>query len=83
MTHPQPVVDLHALNSRNLWLGGFFSFVTGIRIFATFYLTPLFLGRERGFGALQIGCAVFSTGVFRSSPFRSTLSVSATSICAG
>jgi DHA2 family multidrug resistance protein len=37
------VVDLRALKSRNFALGCFFSFVTGIGIFATIYLTPLFL----------------------------------------
>ena len=60
-----PVVDLRALKSRNFALGCFFSFVTGIGIFATIYLTPLFLGRVRGFSALQIGLAVFSTGIFQ------------------
>ena len=65
LTYDQPVVDLRALKSRNFALGCFFSFVTGIGIFATIYLTPLFLGRVRGFSALQIGEAVFSTGVFQ------------------
>ncbi|TMJ66194.1 MAG: DHA2 family efflux MFS transporter permease subunit [Alphaproteobacteria bacterium] len=65
LTHPQPVVDLRALKSRNFSLGCFFSFVIGIGIFATIYLTPLFLSRVRGFSALQIGFAVFSTGVFQ------------------
>jgi MFS transporter, DHA2 family, multidrug resistance protein len=65
LTHPNPVVDLRALKSRNFSLGCFFSFVTGIGIFATIYLTPLFLGRVRGFSALQIGEAVFSTGIFQ------------------
>jgi MFS transporter, DHA2 family, multidrug resistance protein len=65
LTHPQPVVDLRALKSRNFSLGCFFSFITGIGIFATIYLTPLFLDRVRGFSALQIGFAVFSTGVFQ------------------
>ncbi|HEY1431266.1 MAG TPA: DHA2 family efflux MFS transporter permease subunit [Stellaceae bacterium] len=65
LTHPQPVVDLRALKSRNFSLGCFFSFVTGIGIFATIYLTPLFLDRVRGFSALEIGFAVFSTGVFQ------------------
>jgi DHA2 family multidrug resistance protein len=59
------VVDLRALKDRNFALGCFFSFVTGIGIFATIYLTPLFLGRVRGFSALEIGLAVFSTGVFQ------------------
>jgi DHA2 family multidrug resistance protein len=39
------------------------SFVTGIGIFTTIYLTPLFLGYVRGFSAWQIGAAIFSTGV--------------------
>jgi DHA2 family multidrug resistance protein len=65
LVHPQPIVDLRALKSRNFALGCFFSFVTGVGIFATIYLTPLFLGRVRGFSALQIGWAVFSTGIFQ------------------
>jgi MFS transporter, DHA2 family, multidrug resistance protein len=65
LIHPNPIVDLRALKSRNFSLGCFFSFVTGIGIFATIYLTPLFLGRVRGFSALQIGEAVFSTGIFQ------------------
>jgi DHA2 family multidrug resistance protein len=65
LTHAQPMVDLRALKSRNFALGCFFSFVTGIGIFATIYLTPLFLGRVRGFSALEIGLAVFTTGIFQ------------------
>ncbi|MES2148745.1 MAG: DHA2 family efflux MFS transporter permease subunit [Pseudomonadota bacterium] len=60
-----PIVDLRALKDRNFALGCCFSFITGIGIFATIYLTPLFLGRVRGFSALDIGMAVFSTGVFQ------------------
>jgi DHA2 family multidrug resistance protein len=65
LTFSRPVVDLRALISRNFALGCFFSFVTGIGIFATIYLTPLFLGLVRGFSALQIGEAVFTTGLFQ------------------
>ncbi len=65
LTFSRPVVDLRALRSRNFSLGCFLSFVSGIGIFATIYLTPLFLARVRGFSALQIGEAVFSTGVFQ------------------
>lgn len=61
----RPIVDLRALKERNFALGCFFSFVTGVGIFATIYLTPLFLGQVRGFSALQIGLAVFSTGIFQ------------------
>lgn len=60
-----PIVDLRALRDRNFALGCLFSFITGVGIFATIYLTPLFLGRVRGYGALDIGLAIFSTGVFQ------------------
>src|SRR5579863_2615668 len=65
LTYSEPVVDLRALKDRNFALGCFFSFVSGIGIFATIYLTPLFLDRVRGFSALQIGEAVFTTGLFQ------------------
>jgi DHA2 family multidrug resistance protein len=57
-----PVVDFRALDNRNFALGCFLSFVTGIGIFSTIYLTPLFLGYVRGYSAWQTGVAVFSTG---------------------
>jgi len=57
------VVDFRAFGNRNFAIGCFLSFVTGIGIFATIYLTPLFLGYVRGYDAFQTGLAVFSTGV--------------------
>ena len=65
LTAEHPVVDLRALKDRNFALGCLFSFVTGIGLFSSIYLTPLFLGRVEGYSALQIGLAVFSTGVFQ------------------
>jgi DHA2 family multidrug resistance protein len=62
LTFARPVVDLRALKNRNFAVGCFLSFVTGIGIFATIYLTPLFLGYVRGYSAWQIGLAIFSTG---------------------
>jgi DHA2 family multidrug resistance protein len=62
LTYAQPVVDLRALGDRNFSVGCFLSFVTGIGIFSTIYLTPLFLGYVRGFSAWQTGVAIFSTG---------------------
>ena len=62
LTFEQPVVDLRALKNRNFAVGCFLSFVTGIGIFSTIYLTPLFLGYVRGFSAWQTGVAIFSTG---------------------
>ena len=63
LTFPHPVVDLRAFGNRNFALGCLLSFVTGIGIFSTIYLTPLFLGYVRGFSAWQTGVAIFSTGV--------------------
>jgi MFS transporter, DHA2 family, multidrug resistance protein len=65
LTHPHPVIDLRALASRNFFLGCWFSFVTGIGIFGLIYLTPLFLGRVRGFIAWQIGGTILSAGLFQ------------------
>jgi len=62
LTYENPVVDLRAFGNRNFAVGCFLSFVTGIGIFSTIYLTPLFLGYVRGFSALQTGLAIFSTG---------------------
>jgi DHA2 family multidrug resistance protein len=63
LTFARPVVDLRALGNRNFALGCLLSFITGIGIFSTIYLTPLFLGYVRGFSAWQTGTAIFSTGV--------------------
>ena len=65
LTFHNPVVDLSAMKNINFALGCFFSFVTGIGLFTTIYLTPLFLARVRGYDALQIGETIFSTGIFQ------------------
>ena len=62
LMYQNPVVDLRALSNRNFLLGCILSFITGIGIFSTIYLVPLFLGYVRGFSAVQTGWAVFSTG---------------------
>src|SRR5438128_815314 len=62
LTYRKPVLDLRALRNGNFALGCLLSFVTGIGIFSTIYLTPLFLGYVRGFSAWQTGVAIFSTG---------------------
>jgi DHA2 family multidrug resistance protein len=63
LTYRNPVVDLRALGNRNFALGCLLSFITGVGIFTTIYLTPLFLGYVRGFSAWQTGTAIFATGV--------------------
>jgi DHA2 family multidrug resistance protein len=62
LTFARPVVDLRALGNRNFLLGCVLSFITGVGIFATIFLTPLFLGYVRGFSAWQTGVAISSTG---------------------
>lgn len=62
LTYKNPVVDLRALGNRNFALGCLLSFVTGVGMFTTIYLTPLFLGYIRGYSAWQTGLAIFSTG---------------------
>ncbi len=62
LTFARPVVDLRALGNRNFLLGCILSFITGVTIFSTIYLTPLFLGYVRGYSAWQIGVAIASTG---------------------
>jgi DHA2 family multidrug resistance protein len=63
LTYHNPVVDLRALGNRNFLLGCILSFVTGIGLFGTIYLTPMFLGYVRGFSAWQTGTATFATGI--------------------
>ncbi|MEQ0583501.1 DHA2 family efflux MFS transporter permease subunit [Pantoea dispersa] len=65
LRHAKPIVDLRALKDRDFSLGCYFSFMAGVGIFATIYLTPLFLSQVRGFSALETGLALFSTGVFQ------------------
>jgi MFS transporter, DHA2 family, multidrug resistance protein len=62
LTFANPVVDLRALGNRNFLLGCILSFLTGVGMFATIFLTPLFLGYVRGYSAWQIGVAIASTG---------------------
>lgn len=63
LVYANPVVDLRALTNRNFLIGCVISFITGIGLFSTIYLTPLFLGYVRGFSAWQTGVAMFSMGL--------------------
>jgi MFS transporter, DHA2 family, multidrug resistance protein len=64
-TAKEPIVDLRALGVRNFGIGSLLSFVIGIGIFTSVFLTPVFLGRVRGFDSLHIGIALLSVGVFQ------------------
>ncbi len=58
-----PIMDFRALENRNFSLGCILSFIVGIGIFSSTYLTPLFLDYVRGFSAWQTGLALFPSGV--------------------
>ncbi len=62
LTAKDAIVDLRALKVRNFAIGSALSFITGIGLFCTVFLTPLFLGRVRGFDSTQIGVALLSVG---------------------
>jgi len=59
----EPVVDLRAFVNRNFAIGSAFSFVLGIGLYGLTYLYPVYLGRVRGYSALQIGETMFVTGI--------------------
>ena len=63
LRHPNPVVDFRVLQNRTFAIATLFIFVTGFGLFGAVYVLPLFLARIAGFNALQIGQAVFSTGL--------------------
>ena len=63
LTYAHPVVDLRALGNRNFSIGCIVSLVTGVGVFSTIYLTPLFLEYVRTMPAWQTGMAMISTGV--------------------
>jgi DHA2 family multidrug resistance protein len=59
----QPIVDLYAFSDRNFAGGCVFSFIMGIGLYGLTYLYPVYLGRVRGYSALQIGETMFVTGI--------------------
>ncbi len=63
LTYAHPVVDLRALGNRNFAIGCLVSLVTGVGVFSTIYLTPLFLEYVRAMPAWQTGLAMVSTGL--------------------
>ena len=64
LTADEPIVDLYAFKDRNFAGGSAFSFVLGIGLYGLTYLYPVYLGRVRGYSALQIGETMFVTGVW-------------------
>jgi MFS transporter, DHA2 family, multidrug resistance protein len=59
-----PVLKLSPFKRLNFALACLLNVVIGFGLYASTYLTPIFLGRVRGFSSLQIGTTVFVTGIF-------------------
>jgi DHA2 family multidrug resistance protein len=76
LTAEEPIVDLRAFKDRNFAGGSLFSFILGIGLYGLTYLYPLYLGRVRGYSALQIGETMFVTGLcmFFTAPVAGRLS---------
>jgi DHA2 family multidrug resistance protein len=76
LTYNSPIVDLRAFADLNFVIGCFYSFILGIGLYGTTYLTPLFLGRIRNYTSLQIGEVMMVVGIFQmlSAPISGAIS---------
>jgi len=62
-THPRAAIDLRIFGDTRFAMGCFFQFVLGIGMFSAIYLIPQYLARIQEYRSLDIGQAVFVTGV--------------------
>jgi MFS transporter, DHA2 family, multidrug resistance protein len=60
---PSPVVNLRTLSDRRLAVGCALSFLTGVGVYGSIYLMPVFLAFVRGHGPLRIGEIMLVTGI--------------------
>lgn len=58
-----PIVELEAFGDRNFRVGCFMTFISGIGLFGSTYLLPLFLSRIRGDSPSQIGATMVVSGL--------------------
>jgi DHA2 family multidrug resistance protein len=58
-----PVVKLSPFRKPTFAFACLFNLVIGFGVYASTYLTPVFLGRVRGYDSLQIGTTVFVVGI--------------------
>jgi MFS transporter, DHA2 family, multidrug resistance protein len=75
-THPRPVVDLRIFRNTRFAMGCLFQFVLGIGVFSSIYLIPQYLASVQDYRSLDIGKAVFITGIAQvlATPFAAGLS---------
>lgn len=59
-----PVLKLTPFRDRTFSLACVLSLVTGFGLYSATYLTPIFLGRVRGYSSVDIGTTVFVAGIF-------------------
>ena len=71
-----PVIKLTPFKRPTFAMACALNVVIGIGLYGATYLTPIFLGRVRGFSSLDIGTTVFVTGIFMtfSAPLAARLS---------
>ncbi|MEK1906855.1 MAG: DHA2 family efflux MFS transporter permease subunit [Pseudomonas sp.] len=60
-----PIVKLSPFRQPTFAMACLFNLVIGFGIYASTYLVPVFLGRVRGFSALEIGTTVVVVGAFQ------------------
>ncbi|MGE5545694.1 MAG: DHA2 family efflux MFS transporter permease subunit [Solirubrobacterales bacterium] len=65
LTVEHPVVDLKAFGDRNFAVGCLYSFIIGVGLYGSVYVIPLYLGRVRGYSALEIGITMMVVGLFQ------------------
>lgn len=63
LIHRRPVLDFGALAIPNYGLGCALAFIVGVGNYGAIYVLPVFLGEVRAFNSLDIGRAIFVTGV--------------------
>ncbi len=61
-----PVVKLTPFRRPTFAMACVLNVVIGMGLYGATYLTPIFLGRVRGYSSLEIGTTVFVTGIFMS-----------------
>jgi DHA2 family multidrug resistance protein len=61
---PMPVLKLSPFRRLNFMFASALNLIIGVGLYASTYLTPIFLGRVRGYSSLEIGSTVFVTGIF-------------------
>jgi DHA2 family multidrug resistance protein len=55
LSSPAPIIDVRCFADRNFSIGCFYSFVLGMGLFGSVYITPLYLGFVRQHTPLEIG----------------------------